>query len=150
MRKSTVMMILLVVFIVSAVSFAGCSSVYGPLVPVVVTGKYIEHQAVGLSPHRMVCTNLGTYRVYGPYGETDREDDITAYVSIPVNQTVYVRFNGENLWWDYKTANCCQNGAGCMQCCNTATCCCNQALPSPTPVPVPQCQCGCNSCGCGC
>jgi len=156
MRKSTeVMMVLLAILMILAVAFAGCISStrgdYGPLVPVTVTGKYIDynHHLPDGDPYRMVCTSLGTYRVFGPYGYTSSDDDITVFSTIPINQTVYVRLNGGDLWWDYKTT-CYQSGSGCTSCYNTVSCCCNQATPAPTPVPVSPCSCGCRSCGCGC
>jgi hypothetical protein len=153
MRKSDILMLaMLATLLVMTISFAGCvtESDYDPLVPITVTGKYVDYGRVTATgdPYRMVCTNLGTYRVYGPSEATTLNDDLTAYSTIPINQTVYVRLAGDKLWWDYKSA-CYQTGSGCTSCYNTVSCCCNQAAPTPVPT-SPSCQCGCRSCGCGC
>lgn len=144
MRKSVMVLAVLAVLVVTVVS-TGCvaESEYGPMIPLTVYSKYTAPN--GFSTYMRVCTNLGTYRVYGPDGVTSHQDDANAYSTMPINRTIYVRLAGDRLWWDY---DCRVPG------CNSpvvSLCCCDQATPTPTPVPLPpQCSCGCRTCGCGC
>jgi hypothetical protein len=123
-----------------AILVAGCinatEDTYTPPVELTVYSKYIEGN------QKMVCTSMGTFRVYGAMGQTSVADDSAAYYAIPLNQPIKVRLSGKNLWWGWD--NPCQNKGCSSNCCYSSWQ--SQTPPvttSPTPIPTTAgCPCG--------
>jgi hypothetical protein len=139
MIKKAMLSVVLVGFVIVAILSSGCvsNSDYGPVVKLNVTGKFTQQNNMG-NTEKMVCTTLGTYKVYGPnsgYGSTSVSDDTIAWNTIPLNQEINVRLYGNKLWWVDWNGN---------KCCNS---CCACATPTPTPTPTP---CHVSTCNCGC
>jgi hypothetical protein len=99
----------LLLLVLVSVGCLGQTSVsdYSPLIPVNVSMKYMA-PGDGLfhAVRGWVCTDIGTFEVYGPLYATSSQDDQTAYALIPTNQTINVRIAGNKLWWDYTTEAC--------------------------------------------